>query len=105
MWVVPDAVIVTVAALLATFVTDSVIPAGALSALVPVALENHCIVPVAPLAMFAVVTVKVAVPAVPSVIVPDCAPTATVFTSAAGVAETEASSPAPIALTARTLKV
>jgi len=73
------ALIVTVAALPATLVTDAVIPVGAEAVVVPADVVYHCIVPGAPAAMLAVVTAKVAEPAVPALIVPLCPPSVTVL--------------------------
>jgi len=77
------ALIVTVAALLATLVMDAVTPVGAEAAVAPAASEYHCTVPGAPVAILAVVTAKVAVPAVPDVMAPVCAPTDTLLVAAA----------------------
>jgi hypothetical protein len=77
---------VTVDVLLATFVTDRVIPVGAEVGIVPAESEYQATVPDVPVAMFVVVAAKVALPAVPLVIVPDCTPRLTVGWSTVSVA-------------------
>ena len=72
-----EALTVTVALLLAVLETDAVIPAGAVPVVVPAAVVYHVTEPVLPSVIFAVVTVKVAVPAVPEVNIPLCEATDT----------------------------
>ena len=69
--------------MLAVLETAAVIPAGAVPVVVPAAVVYHVTEPVLPSAIFAVVTVKVAVPAVPLVNMPLCAATDTLLTGAA----------------------
>ena len=78
------AVIVTVAALADTLLTEDVTPVGATPGVKPSTAVNHDTAPVAPFAMFAVVTSNEAFPAVPAVNVPLCAATETDFIKAAG---------------------
>ena len=68
----------TMAALLATFDTDAVMPVGAELLVVAEEFVYQAIVPADPAAILLVVTAKEAVPAVPLVIVPDWAAIVTV---------------------------
>jgi hypothetical protein len=72
------AVIVTVDALLATFVTEAVMPVGTVVVVLPAELVYQVTVPAVPAVTFAVVAAKVAEPALPLVIVPDWVPRLTV---------------------------
>ena len=71
--------ILTVALLDETDVTVADIPVGAEPAVVPAAVVNHDTEPFCPLAIFSVVTEKVAAPPVPSVSVPLCAAMTALF--------------------------
>jgi hypothetical protein len=55
-------------------VTEAVTPVGAFVLVAAVAVVYQAIVPTVPVSTFFVVTAKVAMPAVPEVIVPDWAP-------------------------------
>ena len=74
--------------MLAVLETAAVIPAGAVPIVVPAAVVYHVTEPVLPSVIFAVVTVKVAVPAVPEVNIPLCVATDTLLTGAAAIVST-----------------
>jgi hypothetical protein len=65
--------------LLATGVTVHVIPVGGDAIVVPAEFVYQEIVPIVPVKILAVVTAKLALPAVPAVIVPICDPRLTVI--------------------------
>jgi hypothetical protein len=68
----------TVDELLATLDALAVTPVGAPAVVVPAELVYQVTVPLVPELMFAAVTAKVALPAVPAVMMPACAPRPTV---------------------------
>ena len=72
-------VMVTVAALFDTLLTDDVMPDGGVDNVVPADVVYHATVPVSPLAMLVVFTEKIADPVEPALIVPFCVPTDTVL--------------------------